>query len=56
MKGVAEQSSVFASEIFTAISPIPAIIHKTEIKKFSSPQSSNLVGESFFKMEKKTVI
>ena len=23
MKGVAEQSSMFASEIFTAISPIP---------------------------------
>ena len=27
MKGVAERSSVFASEIFTAISPIPDIIH-----------------------------
>ena len=33
MKGVVERSSVFASEILTAISPIPEVIHKTEITK-----------------------
>ena len=33
MKGVAERSSVFASEIFTTISPIPFQIH---IKKNAS--------------------
>ena len=44
MKGVAEQSSVFASEIFTVISPIPeeppAVFHIIHINKMHEMHQS----------------